>query len=74
MGFMLAESRGHTKRITAGGEEVMAPLLRAALFYVTTASGDLAAARAELADLHTHLRARPPLGHGEGKQVLMDVA
>ncbi|SEG94282.1 hypothetical protein SAMN04489712_14511 [Thermomonospora echinospora] len=53
-------------------EEVMAPLLRAALFYVTTASVDLAAAQAELEGLRARVAARPPLVSGEGKQALVD--
>lgn len=67
-----AHRRGEENATPRIPEEVMAPLLRAALFYVTTASGDLAAARAELAALQTRLDTRAPLGFGEGKQALLD--
>lgn len=47
-------------------EEILAPLLRAAVFYVETASSDLIAAQREIADLEA-ARAGQNLGHGQAR-------
>ena len=45
-------------------EDVIAPLLKAAVFYVRTAAGDLLAAQAELAGLHAAIAGMPRLPRG----------
>jgi hypothetical protein len=46
-------------------EDVIAPLLKAAVFYVCTASGDLLAAKAELTALHAAIAGMPRLSPGQ---------
>jgi hypothetical protein len=46
-------------------EDVIAPLLKAAVFYVCTAAGDLLAAQAELTGLHAAIAGMPRLSTGE---------
>ena len=48
-------------------EDVIAPLLQAAVFYVQTAAGDLLAARAELAELHAATAAMARLTSGQAR-------
>lgn len=48
-------------------EDVIAPLLKAAVFYVRTAAGDLLAAQAELAGLHAAIAGMPRLTTGQAR-------
>ncbi|MFE9925742.1 hypothetical protein ACFYQA_30505 [Streptomyces sp. NPDC005774] len=48
-------------------EEVLAPLLRAAIFYVETASGDILATQGEIAALEAARRGQN-LGHGQARE------
>jgi hypothetical protein len=48
-------------------EDVIAPLLQAAVFYVQAAAGDLLAARAELAGLHAATATMPRLTSGQAR-------
>ncbi len=48
-------------------EDVIAPLLKAAVFYVCTAAGDLLAAQAELAGLHAAIAGMPRLSAGQAR-------
>ena len=48
-------------------EDVIAPLLKAAVFYVRTAAGDLLAAQAELAGLHAANAGMPRLTTGKAR-------
>ena len=48
-------------------EDVIAPLLKAAVFYVCTAAVDLLAAQAELAGLHGAIAGMPRLSPGEAR-------
>ena len=48
-------------------EDVIAPLLKAAVFYVQTAAGDLLAARAELAGLHAATAGMARLTSGQAR-------
>ena len=48
-------------------EDVIAPLLKAAAFYVCTAAGDLLAAKAELAGLHAAIAGMPRLSAGQAR-------
>jgi hypothetical protein len=48
-------------------EDVIAPLLKAAVFYVCTAAGDLLAAKAELAGLHAAIAGTPRLSAGQAR-------
>lgn len=49
-------------------EYISGPLVKAAAFYVDTASQDILAARRELADLNAAERSRPVLARGQGPQ------
>ncbi|MFJ2638735.1 hypothetical protein [Streptomyces sp. NPDC087511] len=48
-------------------EEIMAPLMRAAVFYVVIASKDILAARCEVRDLREAARRRPAHTHGRAR-------
>ncbi|MFD5784383.1 hypothetical protein [Streptomyces sp. NPDC126933] len=62
-GMQRVKGENATPRIP---EEVLAPLLRAAVFYVETASGDILAARREIIALQAARKGRS-LGHGQAR-------
>ncbi|MFE1250556.1 hypothetical protein [Streptomyces sp. NPDC058766] len=63
VGLQRVKGENTTPRIP---EEVLAPLLRAAVFYVETASGDILAAQREVSALEAARKGRN-LGHGQAR-------